>query len=108
MRGIVRASGAACFELLWPLLGNPARDRGVRPARLRADGLDVACLVLVFPGPHSYTGEDPAETQPPGNPALLERVREACRERAAAWAKKKPAGSSFAVKPPPAFATQRS
>lgn len=76
LRGIVRASGAACFELLWPLLGNPARDRGVRPARLRADGLDVACLVLVFPGPHSYTGEDSAEIQLPGNPALLERVIE--------------------------------
>lgn len=77
LRGIVRASGAACFELLWPSLRSPTRDRGVSPARLRADGLDVACLALVFPGPRSYTGEDSAEIQLPGNPALLERVIEA-------------------------------
>ena len=53
------------------------RDRGVSPARVRADGLDVACLVLIFPGPRSYTGEDSVEIQLPGNPALLERVIEA-------------------------------
>ena len=76
LRGIVRASGAACFDLLSPSLQCPTRDRGVSPARLQVSGLDVACLLLMFPGPRSYTGEDSAEIQLPGNPALLERVIE--------------------------------
>ena len=77
LRGIVRVSGDACFELLRPSFECPSRDRGVSPTRFVADGLDVACLALVFPGPRSYTGEDSVEIQFPGNPALLERVIEA-------------------------------
>jgi tRNA U34 5-carboxymethylaminomethyl modifying GTPase MnmE/TrmE len=44
---------------------------------LRIDDLDVACLALAFPAPGSYTGEDAAELQLPGNPVLLARVTDA-------------------------------
>ena len=96
LRGIVRVSGTQAFELLTPHveLGSGATQnrvarasvrlpletedlaqrRGVHPARLQADGLDLACLALVLPGPGSYTGEDAVELQLPGNPVLLERV----------------------------------
>jgi len=36
--------------------------------------LPLPCLAFVFPGPHSYTGEDSVEMQLPGNPILLQRV----------------------------------
>jgi tRNA modification GTPase len=40
--------------------------------------------VLIFPAPHSYTGEDSIELQLPGNPILLERVVDALLESARA------------------------
>ncbi|MEE8458612.1 MAG: hypothetical protein V3S08_02000, partial [Phycisphaerales bacterium] len=43
LRGIVRASGPACLALLEPHVQCLDRSRGARPARLLADGLDLAC-----------------------------------------------------------------
>jgi tRNA modification GTPase len=77
LRGIVRASGPACFELLETVLDCLDRSRGVRPGRLNADGLDLACLALFSPAPRSYTGEASVELQLPGNPPLLDRVIDA-------------------------------
>ncbi len=79
LRGIVRASGPACFALLEPHVGGPW-SRGARRGRLRADGLDFACIANIFEAPRSYTGEDSAEIQIPGNPALLARVIETLLE----------------------------
>ncbi len=76
LRGIVRASGAACFDLLAPHL-RPPTGRGSGRARLAFDGLDIPAIVLRFPGPRSYTGEDSAEVQLPGNPILLDRAIDA-------------------------------
>jgi tRNA modification GTPase len=77
LRGIVRASGPACFALLETNLHGADRSRGARPARLRSDGLDLACLALFSPAPRSYTGEDSVELQLPGSPPLLDRVIDA-------------------------------
>ncbi len=77
LRGIVRASGRACTTLLQPNLSCSDLSRGARPARLLADGLDLACMTLVSPAPRSYTGETSVEIQLPGNPLLLERVIDA-------------------------------
>ena len=77
LRGIVRASGPACVALLEPHVQCLDRSRGMRPARLLADGLDLACLALFFPAPRSYTGEASIELQLPGSPALLDRVIDA-------------------------------
>ncbi|MHC5022462.1 MAG: tRNA modification GTPase [Planctomycetota bacterium] len=96
-RGIVRLSGPRTFALLDDRLNIPgcrppashARDesppaRGLHAARLRLDDHDLPVLALLFPGPRSYTGEDAAEIQLPGNPALLERVIDALLDAARA------------------------
>ena len=76
-RGIVRLSGPDAFDLLSPHVACPW-SRGAHLARLRLDPIEIPCVVpcviLVFPGPNSYTGQDSAEIQLPGNPALLEEV----------------------------------
>jgi tRNA modification GTPase len=81
-RGIVRISGAHTYDLLrgCPGLIEACPGRGAHVARLRVDGLDLACLALIFPAPGSYTGQDAVELQLPGNPALLERVIDALIE----------------------------
>lgn len=85
--GIVRLSGAPApmDGLLDSLLGAPAAR--LKPRRLRlAAILDDAGepldrgLVVRFPGPGSYTGEDVVELHLHGNPALLAAVVERCVE----------------------------
>lgn len=71
-RGVIRISGPGVIGLLAPHLER-AGDR-VAFGRLRAGGLDVACTVLSFAQPRSYTGEDSVEIQLAGNPVLLERA----------------------------------
>jgi len=79
MRGIVRLSGSGVLDILAACVQDHdghtlARQRGVYCARLTLDQQSCAVLALLMPGPHSYTGEDTAELQLPGNPALLERA----------------------------------
>ena len=50
----------------------PQTPRQFTPVRLRQPALPA--LLLRFVSPHSYTGEDAAEIQVPGNPALLDRL----------------------------------
>lgn len=104
MRGLIRLAGPKAFEILEQITasrdvrqspkrqrgsarsGDPtlahasgsdeAPDRVLTKARLRDPGLPV--LVARFPGPGTYTGDDVAELQLPGNPALLDRVVRAC------------------------------
>ncbi len=83
-RGIVRASGADCFDVLEPHVAGVVRSRVARAGRLRVERLDVACTAIFFPGPRSYTGEDCAEIQLPGNPLLLERAIDGLLASAAA------------------------
>ncbi len=79
LRGIVRGSGAACFDLLAPHV-RPFPGRGSHRTRLELGRLDVPAIVLAFPGPGSYTGEDSAEVQLAGNPILLDRCIDAMIE----------------------------
>jgi tRNA modification GTPase len=70
---IVRISGRDLGVHLNPLLKlPPPRQAALR--RLRWEGLDERALVLFFPGPHSYTGEDVVELQVHGNPLLVRRL----------------------------------
>ncbi len=95
-RGLIRLSGPAAFAVLDELTeaqhpvsrracpgAHAARHAGtspaayprtLTPARLRPPLPPLPVLVARFPGPHSYTGEDAAELQLPGHPALLDRV----------------------------------
>lgn len=73
---IVRISGGDLVSQLAPLLELPPPRR----ASLRTlgwDGFREHALVLFFPGPASYTGEDVVEVQLHGNPVLVRSLLEA-------------------------------
>ncbi|MBF0339851.1 MAG: tRNA uridine-5-carboxymethylaminomethyl(34) synthesis GTPase MnmE [Magnetococcales bacterium] len=85
---IIRLSGTGVLEKLLPLLHHPNGTPATRddlPPRLlkRFDILDPATstpldqtLVVFFPGPHSYSGEDVIEIQGHGSPVVVARILE--------------------------------
>jgi tRNA modification GTPase len=81
-RGIVRISGPDAFDLVARLAELPSIERGVHRLRLQLEAGECACLVLLAPSPHSFTGEDTVEIQCPGNHLLLDRVIETLLRRA--------------------------
>jgi len=84
--GIVRISGRDIQPILGGLLG-PEQAQRLRPRHaLHARFLDAAArpidtgVALLFPGPHSYTGETVLELQGHGGPVVLRLVLERCLE----------------------------
>lgn len=79
-RGLVRVSGprAAAVLASWCEQA-PAEARSFGVVRLRPPLPPIPALACLFRGPASFTGEDSAELQVPGHPALLARVVEAAR-----------------------------
>lgn len=77
---VLRMSGPAAGEILADLTGRPIKPRRASLRTLRRPGdsavLDQA-LVLWFPGPASFTGEDCVELQLHGGRAVAEAVTEA-------------------------------
>ena len=74
--GIVRVSGERCADIARALLGRVPRARHAHFAMF-SDGDDAAIdhgLLLWFPGPASYTGEDVLELQIHGSAPLLQRL----------------------------------
>ena len=74
--GVIRVSGRGLDVLISGLIGRELIPRHAHFARFRAaDGnvLDEG-IVLYFPGPNSFTGEDVLELQAHGGPALLEEL----------------------------------
>lgn len=70
---VLRLSGQDLAARLAPLVTlPPAREARVRV--LRWEGFQERALVLFFPGPRSYTGEDVVELQVHGNPLLVRRL----------------------------------
>ncbi|MBK7294737.1 MAG: hypothetical protein IPI84_13410 [Holophagaceae bacterium] len=69
---VVRVSGPG-LPALGPPPG-PARPRKAAVRTLTWDGFCERALVLFFPGPDSYTGEDIVELQTHGNPLLVRRL----------------------------------
>lgn len=70
---VLRISGEGLAARLAPLVSLPP-PRRASLRRLRWDGFEEQALVLFFPGPHSYTGEDLVELQIHGNPLLARRL----------------------------------
>ncbi|MGE3303962.1 MAG: tRNA uridine-5-carboxymethylaminomethyl(34) synthesis GTPase MnmE [Hyphomonadaceae bacterium] len=73
---IVRISGPGADAALRALTARPppmARRAGRRTLRDARGAIDEA-LVLCFPGPHSFTGEDVAELHVHGGPAVIAAV----------------------------------
>jgi tRNA modification GTPase len=75
---VLRLSGPATFTIVQALAGNlPApRRASLRPLTHEGRRLDEALLVT-FPAPHSFTGEDVAEISLHGGRAVLAAVSEA-------------------------------
>lgn len=70
---VVRISGLGLPGILAPLVTlPPPRQAAVR--HLRWEGFDEQALVLYFPAPASFTGEDVVELQVHGNPLLVRRL----------------------------------
>ena len=70
---VIRISGPSTFEILSAMVGEnpPPRTAALRTIRT-ADGMFLdRGLVLTFPGPHSFTGEDCAELHLHGGRAVV-------------------------------------
>src|SRR5690606_40038751 len=87
--GIVRLSGPKALAIATALCGRePAPRRAVRAFFREADGAVIDDgIVLAFPGPHSFTGEDVTELQAHGSPVVLQRLVGRCRELGARQAR---------------------
>ncbi len=70
---VLRVSGPDLGRQLAPLLSLP-QPRVASLRQLCWDGFREKALVLYFPGPASYTGEDLVELQVHGNPLLVRRL----------------------------------
>jgi len=70
---LVRVSGPGLAQILAPLLALP-QPRMASLLTLHWEGFREKALVLSFPGPASYTGEDLVEFQIHGNPLLVRRL----------------------------------
>lgn len=73
-RGLIRMSGPGTRSIITRLTGADLAPRMLTVSRLRIGAHCFRILVSLFTAPRSYTGQDLAEIQLPGNPALLDRV----------------------------------
>lgn len=78
--GIVRISGPRVPEVMQAVLGQDLAPRVAHLSTFRGAAGEVLDhgIALLFPGPHSYTGEDVLELQGHGGPAVLALVLERC------------------------------
>jgi tRNA modification GTPase len=75
---VMRLSGLGCGEVIAALAGPLPAPRRASLRVLRHGGVPLdRALVLWFPGPASYTGEDSAELHLHGGPAVIAAVAEA-------------------------------
>ena len=91
--GVVRLSGPGAREIAGKLVG----DRSLTPrvahfARFKdAQGQVIdEGLVIAFPAPHSFTGEDVVELQGHGGPVILDMLVAACIAAASDVYKRQP------------------
>jgi tRNA modification GTPase len=80
--GIVRLSGPLSLAIAGAIGGRQAMPRRAQRAVFADAGGEAIDdgLVLAFPAPHSFTGEDVAELQAHGSPVLLRRLVDRCCE----------------------------
>ncbi|PIZ29393.1 MAG: tRNA uridine-5-carboxymethylaminomethyl(34) synthesis GTPase MnmE [Alphaproteobacteria bacterium CG_4_10_14_0_8_um_filter_53_9] len=74
---VIRASGPACNAIVQALGVNPhtltSRMATLKTLRDNEDAIDHV-LLLTFPSPHSFTGEDVLEIHTHGSPAVVEKI----------------------------------
>ncbi|MCL2344407.1 MAG: tRNA uridine-5-carboxymethylaminomethyl(34) synthesis GTPase MnmE [Desulfobulbus sp.] len=78
--GVIRISGSALLPFALALCGKTPRPRHATLAEFRAaDGSVIdSGLLLHFPAPHSFTGEDVLELQGHGGPVVLQMLLARC------------------------------
>lgn len=87
--GIVRVSGPRARALAITLSGREPTPRYAHYGPFHADDGEVIDegLLLFFPGPHSFTGEDVLELQGHGGPVVLDMLLQRCVELGARLAR---------------------
>ncbi|HWB18757.1 MAG TPA: GTPase [Phycisphaerales bacterium] len=84
LRALVRMSGPHAAELLASMCeSDPSASHSFKPNRISLDHALLPVLLSLRRAPSSYTGEDLAEVQLPGNPDLIARLINALLARAA-------------------------
>ncbi|KAF0165348.1 MAG: tRNA modification GTPase [Rhodocyclaceae bacterium] len=80
--GVVRLSGAGLLPLAEALTGKSPQPRHATLCHfLAADGVAIDHgILLYFPAPHSFTGEDVLELQGHGGPVVLQMLLTRCLE----------------------------
>lgn len=80
--GVVRISGPSLFVFARQISGIEPKPRHAHFTRfLTADGSEIdEGLLLYFPAPHSFTGEDVIELQGHGGPVVLQMLLSRCLE----------------------------
>ncbi len=78
--GVIRISGSALLPFAFALTGKTPRPRYAMLADFRAaDGSVIdSGLLLYFPAPHSFTGEDVLELQGHGGPVVMQMLLGRC------------------------------
>ncbi len=94
--GVVRVSGVRARAIAITLSGKEPTPRHAHYGPFHADDGEVIDegLLLFFPGPHSFTGEDVLELQGHGGPVVLDMLLQRCVELGARLARP---GSSASV-----------
>lgn len=78
--GVVRVSGRNISHIALGLIGRIPEARKASYVSFLSDDSEIIDqgIVLFFPSPHSYTGEDVLEFQGHGGPAILQLVLQRC------------------------------
>ncbi|HLU20549.1 MAG TPA: tRNA uridine-5-carboxymethylaminomethyl(34) synthesis GTPase MnmE, partial [Pusillimonas sp.] len=80
--GVVRISGPDLAPIAARLFDQPLKPRHAHYLPFKdekGESIDAG-IVLFFPAPHSYTGEDVLELQGHGGPAVMRRLLQRCLE----------------------------
>ncbi|SNY97975.1 tRNA uridine-5-carboxymethylaminomethyl(34) synthesis GTPase MnmE [Halomonas sp. hl-4] len=86
--GIIRVSGPACREIATAILGLcPAPRYAHYGAFMGAESNIDEGIALLFPDPHSFTGEDVLELHGHGGPVIMDMLLERCVQLGARLAK---------------------
>ena len=80
--GIIRISGPACVAIGQAVAGQLPQPRHARLTAFLDRGGEVIDegILLYFPGPHSFTGEDVLELQAHGGPVVMDLLLQRCLE----------------------------
>jgi len=78
--GVIRVSGSNLLPFAFALTGKTPKPRYATLADFRsAEGVAVdSGILLFFPGPHSFTGEDVLELQGHGGPVVMQMLLARC------------------------------